>query len=137
MGGAASTHDDNQNLFICIDTCCTEEKLDRRSLSSAMKEPRIDTQRPNLVPDDDPQIHPGASSWVGPNLEIQDGVVQLEDGTLLYVDKMVDRQKDKKLPASQVGQHQRSRRNQLLSVRSIHRKHCCNNQISFPVLFKN
>jgi hypothetical protein len=114
MGGAISGHDENPNLFLCIDTCCTEENLDRRSISGVMKTPRNDMRRPNLVPnDDDPQFHPDASSWVGPHLEVHDGVVQLEDGSLLYVH---DRQDDKKIPASQGGQQQRSRRKQLLSV---------------------
>ena len=107
MGGASSAHDDNPTTFLCIDTCCTDDGLERRSLSGIMKTPRHDMRRPNQIPDGEP------SSWVGPHIEVQDGVVQLEDGTLLYVH---DRQDEKNIPASQKGQPQLSRRKQLLSV---------------------
>ena len=114
MGGALSSQEDDQNLMFCGDNCCTDENVEqRRTLSGVMKTPRPPSEsirNPKGMSDEDNLISP-ESSWIGPHIEVQDGVVQLEDGTVLY---MHDKQDEKRSMTSPMVQ--KSKRKQLLSV---------------------
>jgi hypothetical protein len=115
MGNSLSTREE-ENPFFCADNCCTDENLDqRRTLSESLKTPRKPKQtrrNPNAMSEGESERSlPPESSWIGPHVEVQDGVVQLEDGTVLY---MHDKQDEKRSPGSQLVQ--KSKRKQLLSV---------------------
>ncbi len=110
MGGASSQEEDS-NLFRC-DSCCTDENPERRSLYGVMKTPRKPSEtirNPNRMAQEDPS-QDQETSWIGQNIEVQDGVVQLADGTVLYVHE----KQEGTLVTPPPGQ--RSKRKQLLSV---------------------